>query len=97
MTKAGLIEQMAKISKSAAGKALNSLVDALTNALKKKDGKVTLVSFGTFSKVRRKATGGTNPATADSVKIKARKCHVFRSPFPFRLSRTPSVVSPTRS
>ena len=46
MTKSELVEQMAKdagISKSAANAALNSLMDGITKALKKKDGKVTLV------------------------------------------------------
>ena len=74
MTKAELIEQMAKdagISKAAANKALGSFADGVTKALKKKDGKVTLVGFGTFSKVRRKARKGRNPRTGEAIKIKA--------------------------
>ncbi|MBC8430378.1 MAG: HU family DNA-binding protein, partial [Desulfobacterales bacterium] len=58
MTKAELIDQMAKdagISKAAAGATLDSFMANVTKALKKKDGKVTLVGFGTFAKVRRKA------------------------------------------
>ena len=48
MTKAELIEKMAKdanISKAAAGAVLGSFIDGVTKALKKKDGKVTLVGF----------------------------------------------------
>jgi DNA-binding protein HU-beta len=74
MTKAELVEQMAKdagISKSAAGAALESIFGNITQALKKKDGKVTLVGFGTFSKVRRKARKGRNPQTGEAIKIKA--------------------------
>ena len=74
MTKAELIEQMAKdakISKAAANKALNSFADSVEKALKKKDGKVTLVGFGTFSKVRRNARKGRNPRTGEAIKIKA--------------------------
>jgi len=74
MTKAELIDQMAKdagISKAAANKALESFVDGVTKALKKKDGKITLTGFGTFSKVRRKARKGRNPATGEEIKIKA--------------------------
>jgi DNA-binding protein HU-beta len=81
MTKAELIEQMAKdagISKTAAGKALDSFVDSVTKALKKKDGKITLVGFGTFSKVRRKARKGRNPATGEEIKIKARNAVTFK-------------------
>ena len=51
MTKAELIEQMAKdagITKAAAGAALESFMDGVTTALKKKNGKITLVGFGTF-------------------------------------------------
>ena len=74
MTKAELIENMAKdarISKAAANKALDSFVDSVKTALKKKDGKVTLVGFGTFAKVRRKARKGRNPQTGETIKIKA--------------------------
>jgi DNA-binding protein HU-beta len=81
MTKAELIEQMAKdakISKAAAGKALDSFVDGVKKALKAKDGKVTLVGFGTFSKVRRKAREGRNPQTGAKIKIKARNAVTFK-------------------
>jgi DNA-binding protein HU-beta len=74
MTKAELVEKAAKdakISKVAAAVALNSFMGSVTKALKKKDGKVTLVGFGTFSKVRRKARKGRNPQTGDPIKIKA--------------------------
>jgi len=82
MTKAELIEQMAKdaqISKAAAGDALNSFMANVTAALKKKDGKVTLVGFGTFAKVRRKARKGRNPKTGEPLKIKARNAVTFRA------------------
>ena len=74
MTKAELVEKMAKdagISKAAAGKALDSFADSVKKALKKKDGKITLTGFGTFSKVRRKARKGRNPRTGETIKIKA--------------------------
>ena len=74
MTKGDSVAKMAKdagISKAAAGTALNSFVDTVTKALKKKDGKVTLVGFGTFAKVRRKARKGRNPQTGETIKIKA--------------------------
>jgi DNA-binding protein HU-beta len=80
MTKAELVETMAKdakISKAAAGKALDSFSDSVKKALKKKDGKVTLVGFGTFSKVRRKARKGINPQTGEKIKIKARNAVKF--------------------
>ena len=79
MTKAELVDIMAKdakISKVAAANALNSFMGNITKALKKKDGKVTLVGFGTFAKVRRKARKGRNPQTGEPIKIKA--CNVVK-------------------
>ena len=80
MTKAELIEHVAKdagISKAAANKALDSFIDGIKKALKKKDGKVTLVGFGTFSKVHRKARTGRNPQTGAKITIKARNAVKF--------------------
>ncbi|UCG07893.1 MAG: HU family DNA-binding protein [Desulfobacterales bacterium] len=82
MTKAELVDKAAreaKISKVAAAAALNSFMDGITKALKKKDGKVTLVGFGTFSKVRRKARKGRNPQTGAPIKIKAANVVKFRA------------------
>ncbi len=79
MTKAELVDKMAKdakISKVAAANALNSFMGNITKALKKKEGKVTLVGFGTFAKVRRKARKGRNPQTGEPIKIKA--CNVVK-------------------
>lgn len=79
MTKSELVEKIAteaEISKAAAAKALDSFMDGVVQALKKKEGKVTLVGFGTFSKVRRKARKGRNPQTGEEIKIKA--CNVVK-------------------
>jgi DNA-binding protein HU-beta len=82
MTKAELVDVMAKdagISKAAAAKALDSFTANVTKALKKKDGKVTLVGFGTFSKTRRKARKGRNPQTGETIKIKASNAVKFKA------------------
>jgi DNA-binding protein HU-beta len=82
MNKADLIEKMtddAGISKLAAEAALNSFIDGVTEALKKKDGKLTLVGFGTFLKVRRKARTGRNPQTGEAIKIKAHNAVTFKA------------------
>lgn len=81
MTKAELVEQMSKdagITKVAAAAALDSFTTNVTKALKKKDGKVTLVGFGTFAKIRRKARKGRNPQTGEQIKIKAANVVKFR-------------------
>jgi DNA-binding protein HU-beta len=82
MTKVELVEKMAKdagITKVAAGAALASFIEGVTKALKKKDGKVTLVGFGTFSKSHRKARKGRNPQTGETIKIKASNVVKFKA------------------
>ena len=79
MTKAELIDKTAKdagISKAAAGAALDSVIETIRKALKKGD-KVTLVGFGTFSVLKRKARKGRNPRTGETIKIAAHKAPKF--------------------
>ncbi len=81
MTKADLIAKMAEdagLSKAATATVMDSLIDNVTKALKKKDGKVTLVGFGTFTKAKRKARKGRNPQTGEAIKIKARNVVKFK-------------------
>ena len=80
MTKAQLIEAMAKdagISKTAAAKAFDSFTTSVTRALKKRNGKVALVGFGTFKKVYRKTRKGRNPQTGELIKIKGKNVVKF--------------------
>lgn len=82
MKKAELIDQMAQdagITKAAAAAGIESLLDGITGALKKKDGKVALAGFGTFSKTRRKARNGRNPQTGETIKIKASNAVKFKA------------------
>jgi DNA-binding protein HU-beta len=82
MKKAELIDQLAQdagITKAAATAAIESLLDGITGALKKKDGKVALAGFGTFSKTRRKARSGRNPRTGETIKIKASNAVKFKA------------------
>lgn len=80
MNKSELVDSMADsagISKAAAEKALNGMLDSITNALTKGD-KVTLVGFGTFSTAKRAARQGRNPQTGKTIKIAARKVARFK-------------------
>jgi DNA-binding protein HU-beta len=81
MTKADIVDQIAQdagITKAAAIAAVESFIDGITKTLKKKDGKVTLTGFGTFSKSRRKARTGRNPQTGEAIKIKATNVVKFK-------------------
>ena len=79
MTKAELIGKMAagaKISKAAAGKALDAFVAGVKASLQEEE-RVTLVGFGTFAVSKRKARKGRNPRTGKEIKIAARKVPKF--------------------
>lgn len=81
MTKAELIERVATdndISKALAEKVLNSVTDQVAKCLKKND-KITLTGFGTFSVSKRKARTGRNPQTGAEIKIKATRVPKFKS------------------
>ena len=81
MTKAELIDKVskdAKITKAAAGKSIDAVIDGITKALKKGD-RISLVGFGTFSVSKRKARTGRNPQTGKPIKIAARKVAKFKA------------------
>jgi DNA-binding protein HU-beta len=80
MTKAeliGVIAEEAGITKATAAKTLQVFVDTVAKELKK-NGKLGLVGFGTFSTVKRKARVGRNPQTKAAIKIPAKKVVKFK-------------------
>ncbi len=80
MNKPELTEYIANevgLSKADAGRALDAFVGGVTKSLKKRND-VTLVGFGTFTVVKRKARTGRNPATGEEIKIKASSAPKFR-------------------
>ena len=73
------IADQAVLSKKDAEKALNAFTDTVKKELKKKDGKVQLVGFGTFDVTKRAAREGRNPQTGAKMKIKASKAPRFKA------------------
>ena len=81
MTKAELVEfvaEKADLTKADAARALDAVVAGVTKGLKK-EGKVTLVGFGTFTAKKRAARTGRNPQTGVEVKIAARVVPGFKA------------------
>jgi nucleoid DNA-binding protein len=73
MNKSELIDALVKetdMSKAAAGRALNALVDIITKTVAKKQD-VQLIGFGTFKASKRAARKGKNPRTGEPLKIAA--------------------------
>ena len=69
MTKSELVQKIAdeaKITKTAANRTIDSLIDAVKASLKKgKD--VSITGFGTFSVAKRKPRKGRNPQTGAEI------------------------------
>ena len=81
MNKTELIEHIAKsadISKAAAARSLEAMMEAVTETLKN-GGSVTLVGFGTFSVGERAARSGRNPRTGEEIKIESAKVPKFKA------------------
>ncbi len=81
MNKTELIDAVAEgadISKAAATRAVDTVLDTITAALAKGD-QVTLVGFGTFSVKERAARTGRNPRTGEAIQIAAAKVPGFKA------------------
>ncbi|MBY6063483.1 DNA-binding protein HU-beta [Pseudidiomarina sediminum] len=81
MNKSQLVDKIAEgaeISKAAAGRALDSFIEAVSDALKKGDS-VQLVGFGTFAVRERSARTGRNPQTGQTIQIAAAKVPSFKA------------------
>jgi len=80
MNKTELVEKVAKectLSKSAAEQVLNSVLSAITEAMKTGD-KVSLLGFGTFSVSERASREGRNPKSGEKIMIPAKKAVKFK-------------------
>jgi DNA-binding protein HU-beta len=80
MNKGELIQAVAKsekMSKAAAERVANSVLDNIKKGLKK-DKNVTLIGFGTFTVKSRKARMGRNPQTGEKIRIKASRTVGFK-------------------
>ena len=81
MNKQELIENIAAsadITKAAAGRALDSMIDSVSGALQAGDS-VVLVGFGTFTVRDRAARTGRNPQTGAEIQISAAKVPAFKA------------------
>ena len=81
MNKSELVAAIAEksgLTKADSKKALDAFVAAVTEALKK-DDKVALVGFGSFSTTVREARTGINPSTKEAIEIPAKKVAKFKA------------------
>lgn len=73
-----VVAAKADLSKAAAGRAVDAILDTITQALKRGEA-VQLTGFGTFESRQRKARTGRNPQTGEEIQIPARTVPAFRA------------------
>jgi DNA-binding protein HU-beta len=81
MNKTELIDAIAAeadLPKASAGRALDAVLDSITNQLKAGE-QVALVGFGTFTVKERNARTGRNPQTGATIQIAASKVASFKA------------------
>lgn len=79
MNKAELVEEISGkmgLTKKASRETVDAVFSAITDSLSREE-KVTLVGFGTFQVVSRKARRGVNPQTRETIQIPAKKVPRF--------------------
>ncbi len=72
------VAEKASLSKADAAKAVDSMMEVVTDTLKGGD-QVTLIGFGTFLNRRREARDGRNPRTGETIKIAAANVPAFKA------------------
>jgi len=72
------ISEGADISQASAGRALNSLIEAVTTELAS-GGEVSLIGFGTYKVNDRAARKGRNPQTGAEIQIAASNVPGFKA------------------
>lgn len=81
MNKTELIDSIAGksgLSKADAAKALDALIESVTEGLSNGD-RIALVGFGSWSVEQRGARTGRNPRTGDAIQIPAKKVVKFKA------------------
>jgi len=81
MNKAELVEEVAsetRLTKKVSREVVDGVISAITDSLAREE-RVTLVGFGTFEVMERKARRGVNPQTRKTIQIPAKKVPKFKT------------------
>jgi len=80
MNKAELVEEVTNqtgVTKRASREAVDAMTSVISDTLARGE-KVTLVGFGTFQVMKRKARRGRNPRTGETIEIPTKKVPKFK-------------------
>jgi len=75
---AAIVAEKAGLSRADAGKAVDAVLDAVTEALTRGE-EVRLMGFGSFEVMERAATVGRNPRTGEEIAIPALRQPKFKA------------------
>jgi DNA-binding protein HU-beta len=81
MNKTDLVNEISSktgLTKTKSGEVIDTLIETMQSALSSGD-KITLVGFGSFGTIERKARKGRNPQTGAEINIPAKKSVKFKS------------------
>jgi len=81
MNKGDLVEKIASevgLTKRASSEAVGAITSVITEALARGE-KATLVGFGAFQVMERKARRGKNPQTGQTIEVPAKKVPKFKA------------------
>ena len=70
-------KELTHLTKKDADAFIGALLDTIKKTVKKGDD-VSLIGFGSFTKTKRAARMGINPATGEKIKIKAKTVPKFK-------------------
>lgn len=70
-------KELSHLTKKDADLFMNNMFEAIKRTVRKGED-VSLVGFGTFTKMKRNARTGINPSTGEKIKIKAKILPKFR-------------------
>lgn len=79
MNKGELVQEVANqtgLTKKTSREAVDAIISAMTDSLSREE-KVTLVGFGTFRLIKKKARTGVNPQTGETIQIPAKEVPKF--------------------
>ncbi len=71
------------LSQAEAERVLKTIVETIVTTVKKR-GEVAILGFGTFKQVKRAARKGRNPATGESITVRAKRLPKFIPGAPFK-------------
>ena len=80
MNKAELVEELVNqtgLTKRASREAIDAVISVISDCLGRGE-RVTLVGFGTFQVMKRKARRGRNPQTGETIQIVGKKVPKFK-------------------